>query len=59
MEIPPGSVVLGVPARVVREVDDTLRLRIQTTWRHYVEQARRHQAGEVQRRTVPSSLTDM
>ncbi len=59
MEIPPGSVVLGVPARVVRVVDDTLRLRIRTTWQHYVEQARRHQAGEVQRCTVPSPLADM
>jgi carbonic anhydrase/acetyltransferase-like protein (isoleucine patch superfamily) len=52
MEIPPGSVVLGVPARVVRAVDDTLRQRIRTTWRHYVEQARRHKAGEVPRRSV-------
>jgi carbonic anhydrase/acetyltransferase-like protein (isoleucine patch superfamily) len=47
VEIPPDSVVLGVPARVVRAVDDVLRERIQSTWQHYVEQARRHKAGEV------------
>lgn len=35
VEIPPGSLVLGVPGRVVRRVDDGLRLRIEQTWRHY------------------------
>lgn len=54
MEIPPASVVLGVPARIVRPVDDALRRRIQSTWRHYVEQARRHKAGQVPHRDVPS-----
>ncbi len=46
MVVPPGSLVAGVPAKVVRPVDDGLRDRIRTTWRHYVELARRHQAGE-------------
>ncbi|KPJ98609.1 MAG: hypothetical protein AMS20_16255 [Gemmatimonas sp. SG8_28] len=45
MEVPPGSLVLGVPARIVRPVDDALRDRIRVTWEHYVEQARRHRAG--------------
>ena len=48
-EIPPGSLVVGVPARVVRPVDEVLRQRIRTTWEHYVEQARRHRAGIVPR----------
>jgi carbonic anhydrase/acetyltransferase-like protein (isoleucine patch superfamily) len=48
-QIPPNSVVLGVPARVVRQVDDKLRERIRETWEHYVEQARRHAAGMVHR----------
>jgi len=47
MEVPPGSVVLGIPARVVREVDDELRDRIRITWQHYLDQARSHQAGHV------------
>jgi len=44
--IPPGSLVLGVPAKVVRPVDDALRARIQSTVDHYVDLARRHRAGE-------------
>ncbi|MGH7531934.1 MAG: gamma carbonic anhydrase family protein [Gemmatimonadales bacterium] len=45
MKVPPGSLVMGVPGRVVRSVDDQLRERIQMTWVHYIEQARRHRAG--------------
>jgi carbonic anhydrase/acetyltransferase-like protein (isoleucine patch superfamily) len=43
--VPPGSVVVGVPGRVVRQVDDATRARIDHTWRHYVEEARRHRGG--------------
>jgi carbonic anhydrase/acetyltransferase-like protein (isoleucine patch superfamily) len=43
--VPPGSLVMGVPARVVRPVDDTLRARIRETWQHYVTEAERHRAG--------------
>jgi carbonic anhydrase/acetyltransferase-like protein (isoleucine patch superfamily) len=49
MEIPPGSLVLGVPARIVRPVDDVLRSRIRATVEHYVALARRHRAGEFRR----------
>jgi carbonic anhydrase/acetyltransferase-like protein (isoleucine patch superfamily) len=45
MRVPPESLVMGVPARVVRPVDARLAERIGFTWRHYVEQARRHRAG--------------
>ena len=45
MEVPRGSLVLGVPARVVRPVDDALRQRIRGTWEHYVVQAQRHRSG--------------
>jgi carbonic anhydrase/acetyltransferase-like protein (isoleucine patch superfamily) len=45
MKVPPGSLVMGVPGRVVRPVDDKLRERIQMTWVHYIEQAKRHKAG--------------
>ena len=49
MRIPPGSLVLGVPAKVVRPVDEALHGRIRATVEHYVELARRHRAGEFAR----------
>jgi carbonic anhydrase/acetyltransferase-like protein (isoleucine patch superfamily) len=49
MRIPPGSLVLGVPAKVVRQVDEALRGRIRLTAEHYVALARRHRAGEFAR----------
>ena len=45
MQIPPGSLVMGVPGRIVRPVDQGLADRVAFTWRHYVEQARAHRAG--------------
>ena len=45
MVVPPGSLVIGVPGKVVRPVDEELRARVERTWRHYVEQARRHREG--------------
>jgi carbonic anhydrase/acetyltransferase-like protein (isoleucine patch superfamily) len=43
--VPAGSLVMGMPARVVREVDDELRGRIEHTWREYVKFSRAHRAG--------------
>ncbi len=45
MRVPPGSVVLGVPGKVVRPIDAELTRRITETWQHYVEQAKQHRAG--------------
>ncbi len=45
MEVPPDSVVLGVPAKIVRPVDEELRRRARETWEHYVIQAQRHRGG--------------
>lgn len=45
MQIPPGSLVLGVPAKVVRPVDDALRARIASTVAHYVRLAQLHRGG--------------
>jgi carbonic anhydrase/acetyltransferase-like protein (isoleucine patch superfamily) len=45
MRVPPGSLVMGVPARVTRSVDDVLRARIRETWEHYVAEAERHRRG--------------
>ncbi len=49
MEVPPGSLVLGIPAKVVRQVDSALAERIESTWRHYVEMAKEHRAGKYPR----------
>jgi carbonic anhydrase/acetyltransferase-like protein (isoleucine patch superfamily) len=46
-DVPPGSLVIGIPGRVVRQVDDSMRERLEHGWRHYVDQARRHRAGEL------------
>ena len=45
MQVPPRSLVMGVPARVVRAVDERLAARIAETWSHYVGQARAHREG--------------
>jgi len=45
MVVPAGSLVMGVPARVTRPVDEALRARIRGTWEHYVAEAQRHRSG--------------
>ena len=45
MEVPPGTLVMGVPGRIVRRVDADLARRIADTWSHYVEEAKAHRAG--------------
>lgn len=47
MQVPPGSLVLGVPGRVVRQVDAELTRRIERTWRSYLKLAARHRSREV------------
>ena len=49
LRVPAGSLVVGVPASVVRPVDDDLRGRIEQTWRHYVELAKSHGRGDFRR----------
>lgn len=46
MVIPPNSLVLGMPAKVVREVDDKLRARIAAGVDAYVSLSERHRRGE-------------
>jgi carbonic anhydrase/acetyltransferase-like protein (isoleucine patch superfamily) len=45
MQVPPRSLVMGVPGRIIRPVDDALAERVAATWSHYVEEARAHRAG--------------
>jgi carbonic anhydrase/acetyltransferase-like protein (isoleucine patch superfamily) len=45
MRIPPRSLVIGVPGRIVRAVDAALSERVTATWSHYVELAREHRSG--------------
>jgi carbonic anhydrase/acetyltransferase-like protein (isoleucine patch superfamily) len=46
MQVPPGSLVMGVPGRIVRAVDAALAERIAGTWARYVAHAKRHRNGE-------------
>ena len=50
MVIPPNSLVLGVPGRIVRSVDETLRARGASAVAAYLELAERHRRGEFARR---------
>jgi carbonic anhydrase/acetyltransferase-like protein (isoleucine patch superfamily) len=45
-KIPPRSVVLGVPGKVVREVTEEEVRRTREICTHYLDRARRHAAGE-------------
>jgi carbonic anhydrase/acetyltransferase-like protein (isoleucine patch superfamily) len=53
MDVPAGSVVLGVPGRVVRGVEKTLVRRIDHAWRHYVALAEQHRRGEFSTHAAP------
>ena len=45
MRVPPSSLVMGVPGRIIRQVDTGLAERVAATWRHYVKEAKAHKAG--------------
>lgn len=46
-EVPPGSVVFGVPGKVVRAVTREEARRIDENWRSYVEYAEGYRAGRM------------
>ncbi len=46
MQIPPGSLVMGVPARIRGTVAPELRARIAATVEHYVALSRLHREGK-------------
>lgn len=52
MVVPPNSLVLGVPGRVVRDTTEEERGRIRRTVEAYVALQRRHAAGEFARVTA-------
>lgn len=45
MQVAPGSLVMGVPGRIIRPVDAELARRVTATWSHYVKEARAHREG--------------
>ncbi|NUO65004.1 MAG: gamma carbonic anhydrase family protein [Gemmatimonadaceae bacterium] len=49
MVVPPGSLVVGLPGKVVRQVSDAERARIRKTVESYLALQERHRAGEVPR----------
>ncbi len=46
--VPPRSLVLGAPGKVVRTIDDAAAKQILASAGHYVEQTRRHRDGLVE-----------
>ena len=56
MVVPPGSLVFGVPGKVIHPVDEALRVRIASNVSHYVALAMRHRACEFAAQGHPSSL---
>ena len=59
MVIPPNSVVIGVPARVVRSTDDALRERTAQAVAAYLDLAMRHRQGEFARHTSANRSTGL
>ena len=53
-EFPSGSVIAGVPAMVVRPVDETLRRRIELSWSIYCELAKKSLRSQTPIRGDPS-----
>lgn len=51
-KIPPGSLVIGIPAQVVRPVDTALREKIEFAWKHYLKQVHYHQSGQMPMHTT-------
>lgn len=49
MEIPDYSMVLGVPAKIVKTLPEGIAQMLKASADHYVEMAKRHQAGEFKR----------
>jgi carbonic anhydrase/acetyltransferase-like protein (isoleucine patch superfamily) len=47
--VPPGSLVLGVPGKVVKVLDASTRARILDNAARYVQLAQAHRAGQVPR----------
>lgn len=45
MEVPAGALAAGVPAKVIRDVDEELRRRIRLTVSHYRELKEGHRSG--------------
>lgn len=45
MKVPPGTVVMGSPAKIVREVTDKERAWMEESARNYVQYAKRHAAS--------------
>jgi carbonic anhydrase/acetyltransferase-like protein (isoleucine patch superfamily) len=46
MEIPDYSMVLGVPAKIVKQMPESVAEKLEKSAAHYVEMAKRHQSDE-------------
>ncbi|MFQ5701778.1 MAG: hypothetical protein ACE5HU_08045, partial [Acidobacteriota bacterium] len=56
--VPEGSLVLGIPGRVVRRLNEEDLERVRTSWTAYVRYAAVHKRQEAARgRTLPEART--
>jgi carbonic anhydrase/acetyltransferase-like protein (isoleucine patch superfamily) len=46
MIIPDNSLVVGIPAKVIRQISEQQVTRLKMSALHYVEMAKRHEGGE-------------
>lgn len=46
MQIPDNSLVMGIPAKVVRQISEQQAIMLKMSALHYVEMAKRHEMGE-------------
>jgi carbonic anhydrase/acetyltransferase-like protein (isoleucine patch superfamily) len=59
MAVPPNSLAIGVPARVIRATTDEERGRIRTTVAAYIDLQQRHRDGEFPVVSLPSPAGDV
>ena len=55
MKVPPHSLVLGIPGKIIRQVDDETRARVARGVRVYVELQARHRDGSIKKKTNDES----
>lgn len=49
MEIPDYSMVVGIPAKIIKQMPEEIAQKLKMSAAHYVEMAKRHQSGEFEK----------
>ena len=58
MQVPPGSLVVGIPGKVIRQTSETQQRGIVENAARYVALAQQHRRGDVPRRRMSASSID-